>query len=459
MESKVEILSKEMVKPSSPTPTHLRDFKISLLDEMVPPTYVPIILFYCAGTDGAQDFEVISNKLKFSLSKILNLYYPFCGRLKATSSSSVDCNDEGVLYIESKIPTNLSDTLKLSQSQIKELLLPFDPYDVPSTMDNYDRSMVNMAVQLSEFRCGGIALGVCLAHKLADAAATASFLNSWAEATRDIDNGGNGSIVEPPRMDASLIFPPRGIELAINELMVVGGSGGGAHDEKLVTKCFLFNATNLSSLKARFGDFNATGVEAITALIWRSAIQAAKAATAGGGESKTTLKPSLVCHAVDIRNRMVPSLPKTLFGNLCLYSFTDLVESDGIYGSEELDDLVEIVRNGIKEAIANYSGLLQGDGSLDELVEFFKEARSMFADNFVTCYGFTSWTRFGFYEVDFGWGKPSKVRHISHPLKNVVYLMPTRTGDEIEAWISMTEHEMVQFQRNPELLQYASLEF
>ncbi|MED6197935.1 hypothetical protein PIB30_061522 [Stylosanthes scabra] len=278
MESKVEIVSKEIVKPSSPTPNHLKDFKISLLDEMVPPTYVPIILFYCATTDdsssiiGARDFEVRSNKLKLSLSKILSLYYPFCGRLKATSSSSVDCNDEGVLYIESKIPTNLSDTLKLPQSQIQELLLPFDPYDVPSTMENYDRNMVNMAVQLSEFKCGGIALGVCLSHKLADAAATASFLNSWAETARDIDNGGNGNIVEPPQMDASLIFPPRGIELAINDLMV-----GGDHDEKLVTKCFLFNATNICSLKARFGDFNATRVEAITALIWRSAIQAAKA--------------------------------------------------------------------------------------------------------------------------------------------------------------------------------------
>ncbi|XP_057745247.1 stemmadenine O-acetyltransferase-like [Arachis stenosperma] len=453
MMPKLDIVSiKVMVKPSSPTPNHLRDFKISLVDEMAPPIYIPIILFYSA-TDinssfGTHDVETISNKLKVSLSKVLTLYYPFCGRFKCTSPSSVDCNDEGVPYIECKFPTNLIDILKRSQSQMQELL-PFDPYNnVSSSLDhNDDKHKVTMAVQLSEFKCGGIALGVCLSHKVADGEATSSFLNAWAKTAKGLFNQ-----VDPPQMDAALIFPPRGIEWAITSLMVGGGN------EKLVTKCFLFSPTDLSRLRARFGSFNPTRVEAVTALIWKSAIQVAKGSSSGEC-NRTCYKASMVCHAVDIRNRMVPPLPKNLFGNLWLYSISELVDlGDGGYGTEELCDLVGMVRNAVRETSAGYSDmLLQGDG-LDEFDEFFKEARLRVAENLVACCGFSSWTRFGFYEVDFGWGKPIKVRNINLPMKNVTYLIPTRTGDGIEAWVTMTEPDMDEFQRNSDLLQFALLE-
>ncbi|MED6217301.1 hypothetical protein PIB30_016490 [Stylosanthes scabra] len=398
MESKLESVSKAMVKPLSPTPNHLRHFKISLLDEMAPSVYIPIILFYSA-TDmssafGTHDFKAMSNKLKASLSKVLTLYYPFCGRFKCTPSSSsisIDCNDEGVPYIESKFSKNLSDILNGPQSEMQELL-PFYPYN-----EHCDKQE-SMAVKLSEFQCGGVALGVCLSHKIADGETTASFLNAWAKTAKGLLNE-----VEPPQMDASLIFPSRGIEWALNSLKVIGGGVG--NNEKLVTRCFLFNAMDLSRLRVRFGSFNATRVEAVTTLIWKSAIQAAKASS-GDDESKQTFKASVVSHALNIRNKMVPPLPKNLFGNLWLSSITDLLETDGTYGSEELHDLVEIVRNGIREAAANYSGLLlnQGDGSLDELVEFSKEAKLMVTENVFACYGFSSWIRLGFYEVDFGWG-------------------------------------------------------
>ena len=248
--SKVEIVRKEMLKPSSPTPDHLRDFKISLLDQMAPPTYIPIVLFYSASDISAfgTDFKTISNKLKTSLSKVLTFYYPFCGALKGTSS--VECNDAGVLYIESKAPPNLSDILKRPQAHIQQLL-PFDPYD--PRVEHGER-IVNMAVQLNEFRCGGIGLGVCLSHKVAGGATTVSFFNSWAATAR-----GHGNTVAAPQMDAALVFPPSEIELDITRLMI-------GH-ETLVTKCFLFNETNLSRLRAKFGSFNPTRVEAVTALM------------------------------------------------------------------------------------------------------------------------------------------------------------------------------------------------
>lgn len=71
-------------------------------------------------------------------------------------------------------------------------------------------------------------------------------------------------------------------------------------------------------------------------------------------------------------------------------------------------------------------------------------------------YRFSSWTRFPFYETDFGWGKPTWVSTTSIPMRNIVILMGTKTGDGIEAWITLNEDVMAEFQANPKLLQFLS---
>ena len=48
MVTNLEILSKEMIKPSSPTPHHLRNLQLSLLDQIAPSAYIPLIFFYNA---------------------------------------------------------------------------------------------------------------------------------------------------------------------------------------------------------------------------------------------------------------------------------------------------------------------------------------------------------------------------------------------------------------------------
>ena len=315
--------------------------------------------------------------------------------------------------------------------------MPFDPND-PGGVDHKEY-IVNTAIQLNEFSCGGIGIGVCFSHKIADAAAIASFLNAWAATTR-----GHGNIVAP-QMEASLVFPP--IDLELEQTRVV------TSNESLVTKRFVFNGANLSRLQATLGSFNPTRVEAVTALIWKSALEAAKASS---GERDRTIKASMVCHAVNICNRMVPPLPKHLFGNLWLYSFSPLVRVDG-NGEVELHDLAEIVRKTVRQVDANYLSKIQGEGST-KVIESFLKARFEVFEKGIPCYAFSSWTRFGFYEVDFGWGKPTWVTTIGMAIKNVVFLMGTRTGEGIEAWITLTEHDMVEFERSPELLRFASFD-
>ncbi|ONI30186.1 hypothetical protein PRUPE_1G235900 [Prunus persica] len=46
MKVEVEVISKEIIKPSSPTPDHLRYLQLSFLDQLAPPVYNPFVLFY-----------------------------------------------------------------------------------------------------------------------------------------------------------------------------------------------------------------------------------------------------------------------------------------------------------------------------------------------------------------------------------------------------------------------------
>ena len=72
----INIISTENIKPSSPTPDHLRSFKVSLLDQLAPHFYVPLVLFYSADEFRSKSVlnpsaKEICDQLKKSLSKPL----------------------------------------------------------------------------------------------------------------------------------------------------------------------------------------------------------------------------------------------------------------------------------------------------------------------------------------------------------------------------------------------------
>ncbi|KAK7845432.1 vinorine synthase [Quercus suber] len=90
MKVEIEVISKEIIRPSSPTLTHLCHYQLSFIDQKQNPKDNSCIFFY-SKSDG--DVIAKSNKLKQSLSKLLTSYYPLAGRIK--DNISVDCNDEG----------------------------------------------------------------------------------------------------------------------------------------------------------------------------------------------------------------------------------------------------------------------------------------------------------------------------------------------------------------------------
>lgn len=118
----IEVQAIETVKPSSPTPDHLRCHVLSFLDQIAPPNFMPLVLFF-------QKDELMSNTercatIKRTLSEALSQFYPIAGRIK--ENSYVDCNDQGAHYVEVRVRCLLSDILENPSPEAMNKLLPFE---------------------------------------------------------------------------------------------------------------------------------------------------------------------------------------------------------------------------------------------------------------------------------------------------------------------------------------------
>ncbi|XVE90152.1 hypothetical protein DITRI_Ditri20bG0054900 [Diplodiscus trichospermus] len=255
----VQIISRVTIKPSSPTPDHLRTYKLCLFDQLASPIYFPITLFYSA-RDGNPGMNR-SDLLKKSLSKTLAHFYPLAGRIK-DDHLTIDCNDDGANFIEAQVACDMSFVLEDPEVEVLEQLLPCNP------LEHFPDNQVILAVQVNYFACGGMAIGVCVSHVIADASAAAHFLKAWAAVACGADNI-NGVVY-----DCSSLFPPQDLSIFYKVMSLVdeNNNGKSSPEDEIVTKRFLFDGSKIAALRNEMGDelnfYHQTRVEAVTALIW-----------------------------------------------------------------------------------------------------------------------------------------------------------------------------------------------
>ena len=119
------IVSRDIIKPSSPTPCHLKTYNLSLFDRIMVNAYMPVVAFYPSSSVYQSSLDK-TLELKNSLSHTLTQYYPFAGKMKKISPTYVDCNDEGVEFIEACNDSSLSDFLQHSEHEDFNKLFPND---------------------------------------------------------------------------------------------------------------------------------------------------------------------------------------------------------------------------------------------------------------------------------------------------------------------------------------------
>ncbi|XP_054787616.1 stemmadenine O-acetyltransferase-like [Prosopis cineraria] len=474
-EVEVEIISAQDIKPSSPTPSHLGTFKLCLLDHLIPAPYAPIIFFF--PSLALSEIPRNLHLLKQSLSDTLTVFYPLAGKIK--DDFSIHCNDEGANFVEAKVKCLLSEFLtKPDLISLHNLL----PCDLKIPKESYVGSHVSN-IQVNVFDCGGIAIGLCISHRVLDGASLSSFLKVWTNKARvGCADNDHKEVVKPELLMASSWFPMNdddGLWLRNSSMAMWGSMFKKGQFE---TRRFWFSNSAIANLKVQMVDFNSemvkspTRLEIVSAILWKSFMDASIAQSDSdcyNNNNTQSRRTCLVSHLVNLRKRMkdkdddLCSSAENAIGNLLWLAFAKSnVAEDGNNNKEtRLDGLLKKLRKAFSTIDDKFVENMRSNHARKSTMLPSLNIKSMIGDDDedseVECLGFTSWCNFGFYEVDFGWGKPlwvSSIGSCGSVFMNLVILVDSRFGDGIEAWVTLDERFMGHLEANPELLGYAVLD-
>ncbi|KAE9453615.1 hypothetical protein C3L33_14471, partial [Rhododendron williamsianum] len=350
----MEIISRESIKPSSPTPDHLRTFRLSSLDKFIPNfLYFPHILYY-SHDDSTTSINIkqaeISPLLIRSLSDALALYYPFAGRVKC--ESSVDCDDQGVDFFEARVDAYLSDIIESTSAEV------FTKF-VPTT--SVENGGALLGIQLNYFNCWGIAIGITLCHRIGDACTLSMFVKTWAAMAR-----GDTNMAVAPSFVTSTLFPPKE---ALGHQIQMTSEKSPEHWGH--TRRFCFSSSKIAALRVAVEASTVcqvvapTRVEVVTAAIWKWLM---------ARKGRDRCASSKASHVVNIRRRMDLPLSEFVFRNLAV-----VVDASG-NGEMELGELVSKMREAIGKIDSEFLKELQGENGYDMAVRDIKKMEESYSD-------------------------------------------------------------------------------
>nr|GMD23098.1 vinorine synthase-like [Ipomoea batatas] len=436
---KVEVRSKEIVRPSSPTPESLKNYKLSFVDQFALNVRVPFVFFYDSSSGAySHDHNNTIDELKKSLSKTLSLMYPLAGRVKE-DKLTIECNDEGVEFIVADVAEIMSCLLENPEMEKIKQLIPtgkaYEPQPVGKAL---------VSVQVNRFSCGGMGFGVYVSHAIADASAVAIFFETWASINRGCAVNGNGFVSDQP----SILFPPLTDTSAIERSVKMAAEAIEQEERDMVVKRFLIPANAIAQLREELicKENNKGSVqppsrtEALTALVWAAVINA----------TPPTQTVPLSC-MVNLRSRMEPPLPQKCLGNFA-YGATVHCEAAAEDGTVVTAvQLVEKIRDSLRAVNDGAARKMYGEGGL--LRAAFAKGHEMVRnkDSSTTTLYTSSLCRQPYYEVDFGWGKPRLVVNL---LKNSTVLFLDTIGGAVEVWMGLPKEVMHTLMQNRHFLRF-----
>ncbi|XP_009616124.1 acyltransferase Pun1-like [Nicotiana tomentosiformis] len=421
------ILSEKLIKPSSPTPSTQRWHKLSLLDQAFSNIYIPFAFFYTKKQLDSVSINPtqISHLLENSLSKLLVSYYPYAGRLK--DNTIVDCNDVGADFLRVEINIPISQALQKHNNVIEEMVFPRDlPW---SNCTN--RGLV--VAQLSYFNCGGIAISLCISHKVGDGHSSYNLFHDWAKITREP----NGPKPVLQYVQESIFPPPITGTPFLSPVCT-------SNKEDCIQRKFIFPIQKLNKLKALIAATsnvqNPTRNEVVSALIFKCIVAAVKVVNSG-----KSFQPWIMSQSFDLRHQI--DLPPNSIGNILTSTYISIA-------AEKYMTLANIVTEMRKEKqrVCDRDNV-EDNLFLKKFLELATEEKNFLKVQNNMC-NFSSLVKFPVHEIDFGWGKPAKV-NIANGLHNkVVFLVGNLSG--VDAFVSLSAKVMSVFEKEKELLEFAA---
>ncbi|KAK9725473.1 hypothetical protein RND81_05G146000 [Saponaria officinalis] len=442
----VNVLSNDMVKPSTPTPNHLKTFDISYVDQilpLVPPFLSTGLVFYTAPPPTQPPLDI--TRLKSSLSKTLSRFYPLAGRIK---QSTIDCNDEGLPFIETNVNCSLSSFLSLPNRLdfMPKFLPPRESLGIVGNLGTVTE-LAHLAIQVNVFTCGGLAIGWYDIHKIMDGSSSATFFKHWtALASQCYDD-----LIQPDFDATVTAFPPLS---KAPQLQWDNGSENHVNQKsRTVVKSFVFQSPAIAALITRAATKlvpNPTRYLALAGFIWEHVMASKCSDFQSNGYTDTVLQVTL-----DLRPRINPPLPRGSIGNLVN---TAVARAEN---PTQMKDLVVEIHEAVAKVKSEIGGY-QGESAVQNVRKNWNNLINVMSDYKDRAYKLVSWSKLGFSDLDFGFGKPKwmvPTDGIMSPFhRNLIILTDYRDsqGDGIEAWFFLEEKDMDVLISNEGFLAFAT---
>lgn len=388
------------------------------------------------------DPKNLVEKIRVALSELLVSYYPLAGRMRFNPEKGrleIDCNAAGVLLAAASSELIMEDLGEIGfvNPGFRSLIL--------HQLDVVDPPIASM--QVTTFKCGGFAFGLCTSHALFDGLSSSQFLQNLAAMTR------GEKAVFHAKFDRTCFKArdPPTVQYAHPELMQLAPAAadsattftftnrerGTAADLTQISslhayRSFPFPSHVLRKIKAKAmeGDSlpKCSTFEAALAHVWQARVKSI--------ELEDPTQPTSVLFAIDIRKLVNPPLSHAFTGNgvITAYAQAPAIE----IRSKPLSFCVSKVREGIERVTSDYIK------SAIDWLEIHKGIPSVGVQgNFYL----SAWWKLPFHKVDFGWGEPIYAGPIMSGVVDMVLLISNCAKDEgLNLLLALQPHEMAKFE-------------
>ncbi|RLN33254.1 shikimate O-hydroxycinnamoyltransferase-like [Panicum miliaceum] len=399
----VEVVTSALVPPSEPTPRGA--LWLSNLDLAARNGYTPTVYFFrrpddgfCGG--GGGDF-FSADVLRAALAAALVPFYPFAGRLGAgpDGRAEVDCNAEGALFVVARSAAALDDVFEgfAPSEAMRDMFVP--------AYESAGPGAPLLLLQVTFFRCGGVALGTAMHHFVIDGRSAFNFIRTWAGIAR----GDAGAAVAPSLDRTPLRARPQPAVLFDHTHEYGGGrrtaaaAAGGSSKQEYASAILRVSGAQAAALRARAGAVST--FRALVAHVWRCACAAR--ALAPDAESR-------LYTMVDMRARLCPPLPEAFFGNAVARTSASARVGDLLGGP------LGFGARRLRAATGH------GDEYARSLVDYLEAADPAALPRGGlpgTDLRVISWLGMPSYDADFGWGEPALLAPALMYYPGFVYLL------------------------------------
>ncbi|CAM6089581.1 unnamed protein product [Calypogeia fissa] len=412
----------EIIVPAEPTPNG-RVFLSNIDLCLVIP--VETVYFYPANPNKSVDTLVTT--LKEALRKVLVPYHFMTGRLKSEGPGSrrleIDLNRAGAQFSEYRSEVRISDLGDVVQpNQLFRKLVPIKFLNVSSVLDT-----PLLAVQVTIFACGGYTMGFMMSHAIFDGPGAIDFFLNFTSIAR-----GEGLLFTPTydRTSLKARVPPiikyehpenfelpadvPGLEAGVSPFSLPDEMDKEYEDLEMiithVTKTFPFSPEAIDTLKKRALEGGVikrvSTFEVVAAHVWLARTKAVELPEV----------PFNLLFAVDIRNRVIPPLPKHFAGNAVYSACARGCPSE--IKQYTFVEAVQVIQRAIEQVTDDYVR------SSFDWGETRRGIPALFGGFFLS-----AWWKMPFYSIDYGWGKPIYAGPIVTPMVEFVLMLSNGKQD------------------------------